>query len=424
MDSDLLAQQLLNYAKSGTQSNLELLSSSCSALQDAGTVLEDVISSVVVQLCVSRLVEGIQTQPLKLVSWNCLCFLASPLRYRGAARMLTEFSSSKRCFPMLDYCGQVACSGTERELQYCFTFVNLYIAQCDLRREEVYNITQLRTGLLNYLADRFADSSCDTQTEALRMIVRLLGRNVQEDSTTQVADPFLRDGALRSVTKAAVCVFRLGVIEEEAQMFLTTSAFTALWMVTFAVLKMVAPEKRNLLSEEVYMLSPGDMDSVNAAVYRILDGCRVTRLLHEIGVTLPMYGEYLSYVCGANAQRSHLLYMPPLNDDAKPMAQLLTECMMFCGEAHQEKAIMDYLTRHVPAIPEITSILHLLPHPPVRVAKDRRCALPDCDIGGTGLYNNMKKCTRCRAVYYCCKRHQELHWPQHRRTCVKVRSQP
>jgi hypothetical protein len=39
---------------------------------------------------------------------------------------------------------------------------------------------------------------------------------------------------------------------------------------------------------------------------------------------------------------------------------------------------------------------------------------------GAGLYNNMKKCNRCKDVYYCSKLHQGDHWPEHRLTCVKV----
>jgi len=42
-----------------------------------------------------------------------------------------------------------------------------------------------------------------------------------------------------------------------------------------------------------------------------------------------------------------------------------------------------------------------------------------CD-GGCGTANPSKRCTRCKAVYYCSLECQKLHWKQHKRFCLPV----
>jgi hypothetical protein len=71
-------------------------------------------------------------------------------------------------------------------------------------------------------------------------------------------------------------------------------------------------------------------------------------------------------------------------------------------------------------VPEVAEVLSTLRPTPDRVAKGRHCALPRCGVVDTALHNNLKRCSRCKAVYYCCRLHQEEHWPAHKLTCVKA----
>jgi hypothetical protein len=114
------------------------------------------------------------------------------------------------------------------------------------------------------------------------------------------------------------------------------------------------------------------------------------------------------------------MYKPPRDADAKPIALLLAECVIDFGQAFQEFETMRVLRRFAQAAPQVADILLWLPSPPPRVVKDRRCAKPGCSVSGEGLYNTPPKCARCKAVYYCCKRHQIQHWPEHKQVCVKV----
>jgi hypothetical protein len=105
--------------------------------------------------------------------------------------------------------------------------------------------------------------------------------------------------------------------------------------------------------------------------------------------------------------------------DAKPLALLMAESAIAEGEANAEFKIMKLLWEALEDIPTVAVILDALPSPPARAAKDRHCAFPDCEVVGKGLRNNLKKCGRCMAVDYCCRDHQEEHWPEHKATCVK-----
>lgn len=46
------------------------------------------------------------------------------------------------------------------------------------------------------------------------------------------------------------------------------------------------------------------------------------------------------------------------------------------------------------------------------------CALPGCTVSSINYRNMMKKCGRCRAVYYCAEDHQKKHWKEHKLVCV------
>jgi hypothetical protein len=45
------------------------------------------------------------------------------------------------------------------------------------------------------------------------------------------------------------------------------------------------------------------------------------------------------------------------------------------------------------------------------------CALPGCEAAGTAL-RPLDRCSRCRAVRYCCQAHQREHWPVHKHQCA------
>jgi hypothetical protein len=232
------------------------------------------------------------------------------------------------------------------------------------------------------------------------------------------ADVLLRDGALQAVVFAVLHVCGLKTSQAGGTDRLI-SALCAFWQCLDVVLNMT-DEVRTQLTEDVYNLSRNDIYRVNVAVYRLLDGCiDDTCVCCQLHTAAAAYGYYLWDFHDADVLQSYLLHKPPRMIDAKPLALLMAESAIAYGEANGEFKIMKLLWEAIEDIPTVADILDALASPPARVAKDRHCAFPGCEVVGTGLRNNLKKCGRCMEVYYCCKEHQEDHWPEHKATCVK-----
>lgn len=56
-----------------------------------------------------------------------------------------------------------------------------------------------------------------------------------------------------------------------------------------------------------------------------------------------------------------------------------------------------------------------------------QCAYPQCTVGQTSSDEskalNLKRCSRCRNVFYCSQNHQKLHWKDHKSVCNEISSQ-
>lgn len=51
--------------------------------------------------------------------------------------------------------------------------------------------------------------------------------------------------------------------------------------------------------------------------------------------------------------------------------------------------------------------------------KARSCDYPECGNTECAL-KDLKKCSRCNAVYYCSVEHQKLHWKEHKKLCKEI----
>jgi hypothetical protein len=418
MDIALLVPKIEKYVASADDDGLEDLQKSFKTFQAAGVVLNDIIPVDKLQACVTKLGHAIHLLPRRLLEWNCLCFLADRQHYGGAADMLAILADGLVCTPLLVHCGKVISNNVCDELRHCFLFLVQFTENCDHRREMVYNIAPLREALFLYLLGRFVGAESEVQTLALSgatsIVILFYSGSRKHDGAS-----LLRDGALPAIKEAALHVLSFGVRSGAQWTMLLFVAINALQYTLDTILE-IPTEQLTTLNKEMYELSRNEVFRINVICYDVTTSIEIKQRRHRMELFFVGYGDYLQCVLGPGALRSYLLYKPPRVAGAKPIALLIAEFTLHCGEAWLENYILGSLRRFGAVVPEVAAIQSALPSSPGRVAKDRRCSYPDCGVVGTGLHNNMKKCSRCAKVYYCCRRHQELHWPEHRLTCVKA----
>jgi hypothetical protein len=385
-------------------------------------VVEDVISVDKLQLCLTRLASGLQLQPLRRRGWRCLCFLSSGECFRGASRMLSDFSERVSCRELLVYCATVFKSGSDKELSYCLAFLGDFVYDSESRTRKVYNAASLRIALYAHLEERFAKSSSVTQMRALRLITDII-RLFEAARKEQETFTFLPSGVIQAVKCAVLYVFSGDLTQDSTKISRMKQAMAALEAILHIISRVPAMQRSHLtLGGVVFNLTRKEMRLINGTAYDLLTSFWSKSWLGNVSAFLLEYANYLNVVCGPEALQSHLEYKPQRDTDAKPTVLVMAECAMYCGEARQENEIMTALRKYSKTVPAVADLLLGLTAPPVRAVKDRHCAQPGCSVSGEGLYNRPKKCGRCRAVYYCCNNHQVEHWPEHRRTCVRAAS--
>jgi hypothetical protein len=402
-------------SSSSNDAALDDLSALCSEYQQLGVVLDDVVPGALMEVCMARLANAIQSNQLNVGAWKCLCFLSSGERYSGAEEMLTVFARRECCRSVIVICGTLISESSDGKLlMYCFMFLFRFTIHSGDRRGMVYDSADLRQALFGFLAEgRFAQASCSTQTDALEA-----ADSVARLFFERPVDAFLRDGGLHAVKCATLHVLTLGAPEDHAELARLDRAASCLFIALRATAALPSELRANL-SADAYKLSSNDMFRMNVAIYRLLptDQETVQSLLSTLVIA---YGDYLLKICGPEALQRFLMYKPPRDAIAKPAALFMAEWAIKSGGASQENYIMGPLLRFSQAVPEVAELLTCLPLRREWITKGRRCGKPSCNMDGEQLYNKMKKCGRCKAVYYCCDHHQQQHWPEHRLTCVKI----
>jgi hypothetical protein len=418
MDTAAFAKQLKRYANSGASDAFDLFYSSCLKMEKQKLVVEYAVPADDFRMCVTKLLDGMQSQSLDHREWQCLCFLASATTLKTAARVITEFSVQDEFGQLLAYCTSVLTNGEDQELMYCYLFLYKFSLLSNDLHGLLYNAAELREAIFHHWKERFAQASCETQTIALRVAINFVCP-VSFGYGDHWAATLVHDGAICAVKCAALHVLSLGISQNKDDILRMAKAILAFSM-ALGVVTNAAPEVRAQVSDELYKLTRNDMFRLNVFAHRVLTSPFIDPRLDEVPSLLTSCCVYIREIWGAPEMQSYLLYKPPRDVNAKPIAALLAEYAIKCDAVGYENTITTTLRTYVDLVPEVDGILQSLPPPPERVDKDRRCAHPDCYVTGEGKYNKMKKCNRCKAVYYCRRQHQEEHWPEHRLTCVKA----
>lgn len=149
------------------------------------------------------------------------------------------------------------------------------------------------------------------------------------------------------------------------------------------------------------------------------------RCLSQVIYCAMDFGSYLLENLGSDAFAAAMTTKPVNAPHCAPQLLALVRSASWRSTPRVEAFVQNTIASWRDEVPEIVDPIldRAGPVPvPERVVKDRHCARPGCAITGEGLVNSMKKCGRCRAVYYCSAEHQREHWYEsegHRMVCNK-----
>jgi hypothetical protein len=169
------------------------------------------------------------------------------------------------------------------------------------------------------------------------------------------------------------------------------------------------------LDRELYTLDRNARFRLNMTMYNMLT-LRTAFKTHLMAYSVAfVYSNYISHTCGEDALREYLLFTLPREPHGEPLlAHLLARMQAFnkMGADGRVEAMLEKWASSSPALAEVINCYRLS-----EPDKSRCCAFPGCCYCDEGAVATMKKCGRCKAVYYCGAAHQQAHWPEHKRDC-------
>jgi hypothetical protein len=231
----------------------------------------------------------------------------------------------------------------------------------------------------------------------------------EKEFEKQVFTTLLEDGFLHAVMKVSMAL--LSKPAEEAVLLQDFIFETLLRM--FSRTEEFPPAST---PAEDYMLTRNDIFRFATIVYARLHSfdCPPTVILFA-----ALFAKYLKRLYGTDMLELYLLYKPPRREGAVTLVEVVIQVAQASKNAQLEGKVIAVLRANVDGSPEVVALLDkACADCPVQDDKDRHCSFPDCIVTGEGLVGaQMMKCGRCKAVYYCSKIHQELHWPKHKASC-------
>jgi hypothetical protein len=121
---------------------------------------------------------------------------------------------------------------------------------------------------------------------------------------------------------------------------------------------------------------------------------------------------------GEDALQEFLLFKLPRAPEGDCLLEVLLAAMRKFEKMGKTGDMRDKLRSWAANLPALAEVLDL--HQPPEPDRARGCAFPGCEVREAWELATMKKCGRCKAVYYCGTAHQREHWPEHKRDCKKA----
>jgi hypothetical protein len=174
------------------------------------------------------------------------------------------------------------------------------------------------------------------------------------------------------------------------------------------------------LDETLYVFSADARTRFNATAHILLNLSLPAIPRENVFRAIFGYIYYVSTSNGSQAVEDCLLFKP--DEASLPLVVLQMLAMHSFNEVKLEVAFRVTLQDWAEGMPAVAAALHQHKalFPTAKDDKPRQCALPTCQVSSAWLVSTMKKCGRCKAVYYCGAAHQKEHWSVHKRECMKA----
>jgi hypothetical protein len=185
-----------------------------------------------------------------------------------------------------------------------------------------------------------------------------------------------------------------------------------------AVLTILDEWQPTHLDSELYTLDRNARFRMNVTVHNLLTLRLAKGTRGVTGSFAFVYALYVLHKAGDEGLQEFLLFKLPREPDGDCLLVHLLALVRKLEETASQVKLREALRDMTINLSTVAEVLDR--HYPLVLDKSRRCAHPDCNILDDANLGSMKKCGRCKTVYYCSAAHQQEHWPVHKRECKKA----
>ena len=431
-----LLSALAQYADSGTASLFDLINDllehhidskqkSCKVPTLVGKrVAEHLIKVIADHADVDRTVRA----------WNALSFLCDRLCNNNCFEILVELQSSSA----MSYAAGSIAAG-DQEAEFCYKFLSLF-SRADGNRQILIGETEgLVEAHMALFRENFDKSYDQLRIAILNLTTNLLGRSKMSNNVN--INKFVACGGLQIIYRS------IQFIRQKVQAIQDTRSFTfveetivhSCMMCLSSVCEAMSHISGVLgyeptLSRELYEFGASQLSALMSTVHyfstvsdelRIRDGsfiliicfCEYIRIVkRELLAATLLYAGEAGYATAADGERV-------------PLVVQLIRIMGDPRLAHYKEKGCEQLALYTSLCPSIMMAFgeglnyNHADEPQVGSSVDAPtlvCAYPGCNLNYVNCGGGLKRCARCKAVAYCGKEHQKMHWKVHKQTCVSL----
>lgn len=417
-----LLEVLVQFGVSGTLKNLEAAKEALEAQSSTSKSAKIPVS--IALSAAHKFIEIIERNDdnniYSIWCWNSLAVMCDRTDNSDAFELLVELQST----PVLSFVARAISSlptdGDGYEAEFCLKFVCNFIRVDGTRQCLVGQTPGIMDSLLAQMDSQFITTSINVKIAMLSVLNNLISRLTSRVNIVL----FVANDGFRIVNKTMVNLSRWAKIITSVRGFGATEVrvlYSCLMCVrtVYGVLQHADFLHSHCLATK-YTLDQPAVHVTTKALYSLISISLSGIEYKESTITAFMsYCEYLRTVVpvaleatllfsGDTAEVSFVAHFWRISRDSR-----LSHIMENVSIVLHQYTTMFSTVRAILDAERSSNAEDISGFGPVTVV----CAHPGCH-NNTINCNAMKKCSRCKAVSYCGKEHQTMHWKEHKKTCV------